>query len=171
MSDSNPENRTKIDRRRALLLPAAGLGAAALATTAEAADITKGGSQDPEQLLDAPQRCSQDPVRQGPWLCPGRCPHLQRHPLRPEYGRRKPLASRQTSQALERRISRARLRRQLPAAPARLHRDRTIVPLRLDRRLHERRHAQAQRLDAVADRQTSRAGLLSRRRLHLRLRL
>jgi para-nitrobenzyl esterase len=46
MFNSSSDNRTKINRRRALLLPAAGLGAA-LAVPGESADAAEGGSQNP----------------------------------------------------------------------------------------------------------------------------
>ena len=69
---------------------------------------------------------------------------------------------------LGRRAAGADLRRQLPAAPARLG-QRADVPLPVDRRLAERRHAQGEHLDVEPDRQASRDGLPPRRRLLLRL--
>ena len=55
--------------------------------------------------------------------------------------------------------------------PQRLHDwvERADLPPGLERRLPERRHAQAERLDAEPDRQAPGDGLLPRRRLHLRL--
>ena len=148
MSDST--NRTSMNRRQALLLPAtAGLGAA-LAKTAEASDSTKTAAhQAAGQLLDASFRGRENAIRQSARVCRWRRPHVQRNPVWPEYRRREPLASGQTAQAVGRRIPRPDLWRQLPAAPSRLHRDRAIVPAGLGRRLHERRHAQAERLDAL----------------------
>jgi hypothetical protein len=66
---------------------------------------------------------------------------------------------------LEGRVPRLHLRRQLPAVPPPLDRHRADLHSGLGRRLAQRRHAQAQHLDAGAHRLPPRDGLLPRRRL------
>ena len=155
----------KINRRRALLLPA-GIGAA-MALPAEAADTgARPASGDCSTPRSAVAKTQYGKVR---GYVESGVLTFQGDSVRSEYRRREPLASGQTSQTLGWRVSCTGVRRELPAAAARLHGGRTVVPLPVDRRLHERRYAQAERLDSLSNRQASRAGLLSRRRLHVRV--
>ena len=170
MSSSNSENRTKLNRRQALLLPAtAGMGAA-LAGTAQAADSTKTAAH------------------QGP----GNCSTPRSAVANTQYGKVRGFLDGGvfTFKGIPYGQDTGGENRWLPAkppkpwtgeypaliyganCPQRLHDwtcDRASLHSGLGRRLPERRHAQAERLDAQPDRQACGDGLFSWRRLQLRL--
>ena len=115
---SDSENGIRISRREALLFSAAAGMGIALAKDAHASDSTKTAAHQEPGNCSTPRSASREhAVRQGARFSRWRGVHVQGHSLRPGHGRRESLASGQASQALERRVSRADLRRQLPAEP------------------------------------------------------
>ena len=158
MSTSDSRKSASLNRRDLLRISAAaGIGLAVSKPDA-AMDSTKTAAhQEPGNCSYSAERHRQHAIRQSARLSWMAAFSPSKAFLTARTRRRKPLAAGQAAQAVEGRVPRADLRRQLPAKPAQLHRHRAVVSAGLGRRLHERRHAQAECLDAEPDRQAARS--------------